>query len=650
MHYTAAEPQERVPSNVIPVDMRMQNTIQTRAFLHSQGQIVQKEFMLHDRQNWPSIAFPRNPQRGPMYAGNIPPARIPQAMAYPPQHPTAGPPAKRVRTQPSASQAGATSAVAVLDADDEEDTSRGDLFDHTTPREVSMARYKQNHEWMEEILSSPYAINQIIPADLGLGVRGELSSLTEGIFDAPTDPDKDVAKHSYVGRLDPEKAEEFRKRTAAHIAQTTKDIEKMKAKHAKRLAKLQKGSLLRFAETELRLAVHDPTDTGPEFWRFEGRVDDEDAENPTAVKNSSTKVSDIVAKVEASVGRHAAAVKELIRIQDGGYEEAPAIPSPPPAPIPIAHVSPPISHNGSTHSGVLVENPDIDMSNSAAGLLDQYHTGLSAHATPSGSTNNFPTPQAHLQTHSSAGTPNVMHAPSPQPIPQMHHSSQQPDHGHAASEAAANDWVVVPPGGVSPLHHPAHEAAHHPLTTTTTAAPLPQQSQHHTTSSHSTPAATAAAHPSPLAAAAAANQHGNSAVQTPSELPPAAFHHTTATTTTAGTSPDAFADLGDLDTAGDALASYADHGGEGGLGELSLDMDGDVGMGGGGGGGGGAGGMEGALDGVGGVDGGGLEGEMGGEMGGEMMDDSAFGEAFHAHVDGGAGGVGEGEGAGGEGM
>jgi hypothetical protein len=477
-------------------------------------------------------------------------------MAYPTQHATAGPPAKRVRTTANANPAAAGSAVAVLDIDDEEDTSRGDLFDHTTPREISVSRYKQNHEWMEEILSSPYSINQIIPADLGLGVRGELASLTEGIFDAPYNPDKDVAKFNYVGRLDPDKAEEFRKRATERIAQTNKEIEKMKAKHARRLAKFQKGSLISISEKQLRTAVDDPSDTGPEYWRLEGRIDEEDNEDGKVVSRVLPKVDDIVAQVEASVGRHAAAVKELIRIQDGGYEEAPAIPSPQPAPaVPTPQITPPGSHNGSQHSGVLVGDADMDISNSAAGMLDQYHTGLSSNATPGSS---FPTPQPLLQAHSSAGTPNL-NIPSPQPAapPNTQQESVQSDvnmGGASVNEQApshdptGSDWVVVPPGGVSPTA----SAQAQPSTATTDFAPNPA-----TTSS----APISNASPFPLTG-------GNSAVNTPG-MPD--FH----------TSPNDFADLGDLDTAGDALASYGDDmvddmGGDGELGDLEIDMD--VGM------------------------------------------------------------------------
>ncbi|KAF4629050.1 hypothetical protein G7Y89_g9098 [Cudoniella acicularis] len=562
IHYGQAEPNDRVPSNMIPVDVRVQNTIQARAYLHSQGQIVQKEFMLHDRTNWPQIAFPRNQPRGaPIYGGNAPPARIPQTMAYPTQHAVPGPPAKRVRTQANTSQAAANNAAAVLDIDDEEDTSRGDLFDHTTPREISMSRYKQNHEWMEEILSSPYSINQIIPADLGLGVRGQLASLTEGIFDAPLDPDKDVPKHSYVGRLDPGKADDFRKRANDRIAQTEKEIEKMKAKHAKRLARFQKGALINMAEKELRTAENDPTDIGPEYWRLEGRIDVEDNDETPPVVRTPSKVADILAQVEASLGRHAATVKELIRIQDGGYEEPPAAPSPKAAPAPSPRVSPPGSNNGSQHSGVMVGDADIEMGGSVAGLLDQFHTGASSNATPG---SNFATPQPHLQPQSSAGTPSNIPAASPQPLapPAAQHDQLDVNMGDSgplndqppADGTGTGDWVVVPPGGVSPTHTSAQAD---PQTT------LPPQTTAPTTS---TPA-TINANPSPLPT--------GSSNQTP--LPD--FHP----------SPNDFAGLDDLDSAGDALASYGDDLGDtpgGGLGDLAMDMD--VGM-----------------------------------------DDSAFGEAFH---------------------
>lgn len=566
VHYTQCDPQDRVPSNVIPVDMRVQQMMSTRQYLHSHGQIVQKEFMLHDRNNWPAIAFPRGAPRGQqMYAPSAPHARVPQTMAYPTQQQHGGlPPSKKAKLQANSNQASASSSVAVLEADDDEDFSRGDFFDLTTPRDISIARYKQNHEWMEEILSSPYAIHQFIPTDLGLGLRGELGALTEGIFDAPYNPPQadvkkplDVAKNIYVGRLESEKADEFRKRANEQIVQTNAEIEKMNIKHAKRMARFRKGSLISHAEKQLRTAVENPADTGSEIWRLEGRIEEDEEGN--VVSKAPANVSDIIAQVEASVGRHAAAVKELIRIQDGGYEEAPAAPSPQAPAVPTPHAATPTSHNGSvntsqhgsndsTHSGVLVGDADMDMSNSAAGLLDQYHTGLSSNATP-GTGSNFPTPQANLQPHSSTSTPSNLHIASPHPAPP---SQEQPSADVTMSNtgndqvspdtAGGGDWVVVPSGGVSPGASVVATTAQ--LTTTTE----PSQANP-SIAAVSVPASNPSPIPTTTAPTSSANTPG---------LPD--FH----------TSPNDFADLGDLEGAGDALGNY---GGDGDLGDLGLDMD-----------------------------------------------------------------------------
>lgn len=291
-HYATAEPADRVPSNIIPLPPRTQELLQTRMYLQTQGQIVQKEFMLHDRPNWPRINFPAA-SRNMAYPGG--PMRMQQAVPYP-----AGPPAKRARTQ-------ATPLPQVDAFDSEEETARGDEFDNMTPRDISRIRYKLNHEWMEEVLSSHYSYRNISPVELGLGLKGELSSLTDGLMEG------------YVGHLDDEKADEFRKRAAKRIADSHLQMEKMKAKHAKRLAKFAKSSLVVAAEKELRGAVHDPMDVGPEYWRLEGRVEDSDEEKEIRIL---AKVDEIVERVELTLGKHTTAVQELKRVQDGGLEEA----------------------------------------------------------------------------------------------------------------------------------------------------------------------------------------------------------------------------------------------------------------------------------------------------------------------------------------
>jgi hypothetical protein len=357
--------------------------------------------------------------------------------------------------------------------------------------------------------------------------------LTDGTFDAPYDPDNDVEKNQYIGRLDPKKAEEFRKKAAERMADTNKEIERMKAKHAKRLAKFQKGSLLFQAEKDLRTAVADPTDIGPEYWRLEGRIDEDDSEDGKAVQTIPSKVEDILAQVEASLGRSAVAVEELRRIQDGGFEEAaPASPSPIPAapsPKPASNHSLPQSLNGGTpQSGVLGTDGEMDMGNSAAGLLDQYHSGISSNATPASNFGN--TPQPLMQPHSGSGTPDFR-ATSPHPLahvspqPEVPASTQGDVNMSEATEQAVSadgsgtgDWVVVPPGGVSPV----------PTTTTTGQVEVPTAPVLEIPTMNDTPAD---------------DYNG---------------------------SPNDFADLDDLDTAGDAMASYRDD--SPGMG-LDVDMD-----------------------------------------------------------------------------
>jgi hypothetical protein len=541
-HYYPAEPNDRVPASIIPIgDMRAQTSLQTRLYLQTQGQIVQKEFMLHDRQNWPQIQFPRNQVRQPQYPMGT--TRTPQVMAYPPHQMgpgNLGPPAKRARTQVNPAQGppamGAIPPVEIQD--DEEDTSRGDLFDHMTPREVSISRYKQNHEWMEEIMSSPYPTGRIIPVDLGLGLRGELSNLTDGIFQAPTGIDQ--ASNGYTGRLDPGKAEEFRKRAAEHIAETNVEMERMKLKHAKRMARFKRNALIAQAELELRTAVHDPADIGPEYWRLEGRTDDKVDDDRKQVAKIHDRVDEIVAQVEASLGRHAVAVEELKRIQDGGLEESQPAPSPP--------ASRQASRSGSQQSGVLIGDGDLDMGGSAAGLLDQFHTGFSSTSTPGGS---FPTPQAHLQANSSAGTPRL----DPSPQPSAHSEAQAPAESSETNKPAEDvdmgdtsrdgqgtgDWVVVPEGGVSPSENAAQ----------------PQ------TSFPETEAAVPAA---PTSEPAADLDTGDHAADLDMELGD-----------NFNTDANDFGSLEDLDTAGEALAGYGnsdidEHGGDLG-GDLDLGMD-----------------------------------------------------------------------------
>lgn len=533
VHYGPSDPNDRVPVTMIPFDERVSNIMQQRHFLMRAGQIRRKEFMLSDRVNWPQLpdltrqAMPHQ----------MAPRGVPQQMAYPTQ-PTPGPPAKRPRH--AASQGGQAPLPGTPQADaafdDEEDVSRGDMFDHLTPREISLSRYQQNHEWMEEILSSPYRISQITPADLNLGFKGELSPLTDGIFPAQgVEAFTTVPEKPYIGRLDPDKAEEFRKRVHNHIESTKSEIEKMQADHAKALAEFKKNSILNIKEKELRNIVEG---TGTEIWRVEGKIDPHD-EDPAPRPVSTKTVEQIVSEVETATGKKVETKPTVSRVQDGGYQ--------PPAPEPVqagnSQLSRQPSQSGSQNSGIMIGESDIDMGGTVAGLLDQMHTTTS---TP---LNNFGTPQPQLSANQSgAGTPSNLNTASANTGDVTMGGTQVPKDSSATAPdqgTGSGDWVVVPKDGTSndqinqgPGSGTASANANTPVAPGADAA----KSVAKTASAGATPAA---------------GTPGGSVTFDQND----------------------FSSLGDLDTAGDALAGFDGptlDGSAGELGEgldLSMDMD-----------------------------------------------------------------------------
>lgn len=176
--------------------------------------------MLQDRNNWPTITLP-NPGA---QAGTLGYRR----------GPSINPPEANVEM--------------------EEDVSRGDLLDFMTPRDISRTRYEQHHEWMEEVLESPYPTMSIIPTDLGLGRKGILEDLTKDFFHAPTGVLQETSGNVRVGKMAPGKADEFVQRASQKLAEMQAEMEKLRAKHAKRVAKMQKVAQIGAAEKKLRNA------------------------------------------------------------------------------------------------------------------------------------------------------------------------------------------------------------------------------------------------------------------------------------------------------------------------------------------------------------------------------------------------------------
>lgn len=592
VHYGPAEKNDRLQTSMIPLPPQLQQNLAVRQQLLSMGAIVRKEFMLSDRVNWPHIPLPG--RGNSMYAPPINSRGVPQTLAYPPQgHPGVGSTPKR-RGVPQVSQSQGPGHVGQppmiggipppeFGFDDDEDTMKGDAFDHITPRDVSMQRYQQNHELMEEILSSPYRMGQIVVADLGLGLRGELASLTDGIFESQGGLAlEEMPKKPYIGHLDPGLADEFRKRVNEKIEATNAEIEKMKEDHEKRMAKFRSNAVVKHAEIELR-----SVETGPEGFRLEAdqQEDNEGAAGDWSSKQNKT-MDQILAQVEAALGKHAVVVGQVTRVQDGGYQEPAPEPEPPVPPVSevvpapagaeagpdaaAASLSRQPSQAGSQQSGIMIGDSDIDMGGTAAGLLDQMHTGFSSTSTP---VNSFPTPQPQLSvTHSNAATPANFSALSPQP-PQaegtadvqsvaptgaaedvaMDDADTSKPAGDTASDqgTGSGDWVVVP----------KHDAAANPGEGTSAAAPPQQQS------ATGTPLATIVGGQAQQQLAGATSSKPGSAAATPGGGL-GSFE-----------GDNDFSSLGDLDTAGEALAGYdppsidATGGDIGGDGGLDLDME-----------------------------------------------------------------------------
>ncbi|QUC18287.1 uncharacterized protein UV8b_02528 [Ustilaginoidea virens] len=587
VHYGPSEHNDRIPATMVPYDERVNAIMGQRSYLLRAGQIRRKEFMLSDRVNWPSLPELTRQQMGPQAT----PRGVPQQMAYPP-HAAPGPPAKRARhaqgqnqQQQPAAQSAPPADDDDDDDDDDEDVSRGDMFDLWTPRELAIERYRQNHEWMEEILSSAYRLGQIQPSDLNLGLKGELASLTQGIFAAHGgDLSAQSPEKPYVGRLDPGLADEFRKRVDKHIESTQAEMKSMEEEHAKLMASLNAASLLKAKEREVR-SIPDPP--APEISTTQDRTEARDEQGKTlspaaaaaaAAMHETTTTTppfdEMLKEVEAALGRKIEARPRVKRVQDGGHLAPAAKP-----PTPAAHnpqMSRQPSQSGSHNSGLMMGDSDMDMGGTAAGLLDQMHTGFSSMSTPqaqaSAAQSNAPTPS------------NANNAPSPGPVATLPPAqSAEPAGGppRAAPQAAADvdmtgttdgvaakgpaaaaaaaaapapdtgtdsgDWIVVPKGGGAPPDN---------------AAPMP--------------AASAPPAKGPGPAAHAENDQQQQQQQQQHKPATAVAKPASSAATPSAFDQNDFSSLGDLDTAADAMAGYdaPDLDGPGGLGDdLDLQMD-----------------------------------------------------------------------------
>ncbi|KAL6710581.1 hypothetical protein ACN47E_008629 [Coniothyrium glycines] len=438
VHYRPSDPQHRVQAGQVPIPREVHAMLQMRAQLQTAGPLQRKEFMLVDQANWPKVEFGGQPaMRGQQpYYNPMQPGR---------PYPTQPPPAKRQRlpTQPQARQP--IPGIVVPDTSlEEEENATQDAFDFLTPREISLSRYKQHHEWMEEIFSSPYAVGKIAPIDLGLGLMGELAPLTAGILDVSGAETPDGAKDNYkiknYYKLDAEQLKDFEKRVTDYSVKEQAEMDKMKVEHARKMAQLKRTRTYIKAERRLR--------------DLSRSTENEDAHpNP---------VEAVVQDLEKSLGVTFDAKKAIVCVERGGFIEAQQ-PSPPKPQINGNGAQP--DSNGASNDGALDDT-------SASNLLDQYGTG-SLSGTPVGSISLPRLSQPPSQSQSAVGTPSSR----PHNLNQVSNFNQDDSNldlnvsddlldldaemsGMAAAGDLENDWTKVgeqtgtaQPNDNAPQHH-----------------------------------------------------------------------------------------------------------------------------------------------------------------------------------------------------
>jgi hypothetical protein len=286
IHYSKASTRDHIPAASIPVLPHVQAAIQQRRLIQTQGQLPRKDFLLHDRVNWPIIHLPQGMPRNPV------PGQVPQQA---PAH----------RRGPSVSQD--------TTLEEEEDVSRGDILDFMTPRDISRMRYEQHHEWMEEVIESPYPISSIIPSDLGLGRKGHLEELTKDFFDAPVSALREPTNEPppRVGRLVPGEFDKFQKRADEKLAQLQAELDKMKEIHEKRMGKAGRYKVLHDAEKKLRTA---PNVTERRRSSNAMAVDDGSETHKDAI-------DEITSTVESALHKKIERTSVVTLVQRGGLED-----------------------------------------------------------------------------------------------------------------------------------------------------------------------------------------------------------------------------------------------------------------------------------------------------------------------------------------
>ena len=259
VHYTRADPQNHFPVNRIPLRPETRIILNQRNFLKERGQLVRKEFMLGDRNSWPTIK-------------SLPTRKMPQSTQHMSSYP-------------------------------------GNVIQH-------MNRTQQRAQLQSQYSSRPRS-------------KGELESLTRDFFDAPTGKtpmtaDEDNSAEAVNPRfkgIESTKVDDFMRRALAKIAELNLEMENMKKKHAKEMAKLGQGQVIREAEMRLRTLVTLPSTEGSVWERNKQTPRSANSDLAAAVLRQQEQVNNVTREVENALNRKVEVILPFQCVQVGGLEE-----------------------------------------------------------------------------------------------------------------------------------------------------------------------------------------------------------------------------------------------------------------------------------------------------------------------------------------
>ena len=270
-------------------------------------------------------------------------------------------------------------------------------------------RYKQHHEWMEEIFSSPYPIEQITPVDLGLG------PLTQTLLQVGAKKELlDTTNVEGSENMRSSKMSEIQKRASDRVAELSAEIEKMRKQHEKWLERSSASIAIENAEMKLRVSTSGRESAGSEDLRTEAYIKgldmQEGAEDGSSTQKQVEKVEDIVKEVGVLTKKKVIMGGPLKLVQKGGSEEA-VIPS---EEVNVVSDLPPEPTDGQ------IEDGDVNMSGYVSQVFDQ--AGISSASTPGANVN---TPLGLLAEQSSTNTPGAnITAPTEQTLHQAQDDTQ----------------------------------------------------------------------------------------------------------------------------------------------------------------------------------------------------------------------------------